>query len=45
MKIFYTEQDVENMHANDITQIAVNDDVVLTELAREKARDLEQCGT
>ncbi len=33
------------MHANGTTQIVVNDDVVLTDLAREKVQDLGMCLT
>lgn len=40
MKIFYTERDIEDMHARGVTEIEVDDDVVLTDLAREKATDL-----
>lgn len=37
MKTFYTERDISDMHANGVTEIEIDDDVVLTELAREKA--------
>ncbi len=37
MKTFYTERDVADMHANGVTEIEIDDDVVLTDLAREKA--------
>jgi hypothetical protein len=40
MKTFYTERDIEDMHAAGVRQIEVNDDVVLTDLAREKAEKL-----
>ncbi len=40
MKTFYTEQDIEEMAAQGLTQIVVTDDVVLTDLAREKAQDV-----
>jgi hypothetical protein len=40
MKTFYTERDIEDLHAAGQTQLEINDDVVLTELAREKAVDL-----
>jgi len=40
MKTFYTERDVEDMHAQGVTEIEVDDDVVLTDLAREKATEL-----
>lgn len=37
MKTFYTERDITDMHANGVTEIEVDDDVVLTDLARDKA--------
>lgn len=37
MKTFYTERDITDMHAAGVTEIEVDDDVVLTDLAREKA--------
>lgn len=37
MKTFYTERDIEDMHAAGVTEIGLDDDVVLTDLAREKA--------
>ena len=37
MKTFYTERDITDMHANGMTEIEVDDDVVLTDLARDKA--------
>jgi len=37
MKTFYTERDIEDLHAAGVTTIEVDDDVVLTDLAREKA--------
>jgi hypothetical protein len=37
MKTFYTERDITDMHAAGATEIEVDDDVVLTDLAREKA--------
>jgi hypothetical protein len=40
MKTFYTERDIEDLHAAGQTRLEVNDDIVLTELAREKAVDL-----
>lgn len=40
MKTFYTERDIEDLHAAGQTRLEINDDVVLTELAREKAVDL-----
>ena len=36
-KTFYTERDIEDMHARGVTSIEVHDDVVLTDLARERA--------
>lgn len=39
-KVFYTERDIEDMHARGITQLDVNDDVVITDVAREKAMKL-----
>ncbi len=41
MKTFYTERDIEEMHNAGITELAVDDNVVLTDLAREKAIELE----
>lgn len=37
MKQFYTVRDIEDMHAAGVTQIDIHDDVVLTDVAREKA--------
>ncbi|MEM7345408.1 MAG: hypothetical protein AAF485_14300 [Chloroflexota bacterium] len=39
-KTFYTERDIVDLHATGATEIPINDDVVLTELAREKATEL-----
>ena len=39
-KTFYTERDIEDMHARGVTSIDVHDDVVLTDLARERALKL-----
>ena len=39
-KIFYTERDIEDLYHNGVTTLVVNDDVVVTDLAREKARKL-----
>jgi hypothetical protein len=36
-KIFYTEWDIQDMTRQGITSLAVNDDVVLTDLALEMA--------
>jgi hypothetical protein len=35
-KTFYTERDIDDLHARGVTSIDVNDDVVLTDLARER---------
>ena len=35
-KIFYTERDIEDLYARGITSIDVHNDVVLTDLARER---------
>lgn len=40
MKTFYTERDIEDLRAAGVTELAINDDVVLTDLAREKAEQL-----
>jgi hypothetical protein len=40
MKIFYTERDIEDMYRSGLTRLEVHDDVVLTDLAREKAVSL-----
>lgn len=40
MKTFYTERDITDMHARGVTEIEVDDNVVLTDLAREKAISL-----
>jgi hypothetical protein len=39
-KVFYTERDVEDLHARGVRMIEVGDDVVLTDLAYEKAERL-----
>ena len=39
-KTFYTERDIADLAARGVTSIDVNDDVVLTDLAREKALQL-----
>ena len=36
-KVFYTERDIQDMAARGVTTLEVNDDVVLTDLAREMA--------
>ena len=37
MKQFYTVRDIEDMHAAGVVDIETHDDVVLTDVAREKA--------
>ncbi len=37
MKTFYTVRDIEDMHAAGVVDIQTHDDVVLTDVAREKA--------
>ena len=37
MKTFYTVRDIEDMHAAGVIEIETHDDVVLTDVAREKA--------
>jgi hypothetical protein len=37
MKTFYTERDITDMHASGVTTIEIDNDVVLTDLARDKA--------
>ena len=39
-KTFYTERDIEDLARQGVTSLEVNADVVLTELAREKAERL-----
>lgn len=36
-KVFYTERDIDELYARNVTSLDVHDDVVLTELARERA--------
>jgi len=36
MKTFYTVRDIEDMHTAGVTEIKTHDDVVLTDVAREK---------
>lgn len=36
-KIFYTERDIDDLLARGVTTLEVNDSVVLTDLARERA--------
>jgi hypothetical protein len=35
-KTFYTERDIDDMHARGVTGIDITDDIVLTDLARER---------
>jgi hypothetical protein len=35
-KTFYTERDIDDLHARGVTSIDVNDNIVLTDLARER---------
>jgi hypothetical protein len=35
-KTFYTERDIDDLYARGVTSIDVNDNVVLTDLARER---------
>ena len=39
-KIFYTERDIEDLYHSGVGTLVVNDDVVVTDLGREKARKL-----
>jgi hypothetical protein len=39
-KTFYTERDIEDLAAKGVKSLAVTEDMVLTDLAREKARRL-----
>lgn len=39
-KIFYTDRDIEDLNNSGVTSLVVNDDVVITDLAREKAMKL-----
>jgi hypothetical protein len=36
-KIFYTERDIQELADRGVTELALNDDVVLTDLARDHA--------
>ena len=40
-KEFYTEQDIEDLHQRGIRSLRITENVVLTELAYEKARHLD----
>lgn len=39
-KVFYTERDIEDLARQGVKSLLVNDDVVVTDLARERARRL-----
>lgn len=39
-KMFYTEKDIEDLHHSGVTSLVVTDDVVVTDLGREKALKL-----
>lgn len=39
-KTFYTERDIEDLARRGVTSVSITEDVVLTELAREKAERL-----
>lgn len=39
-KTFYTERDVEDLVAQGVTSLEVNDEVVLTDLARDRAAEI-----
>lgn len=39
-KTFYTERDIEILAGQGVSSLVVNDDVVITDVAREKARRL-----
>ena len=39
-KFFYTERDIEDLYQSGVTSLVVNDDIVVTDLGREKARKL-----
>jgi hypothetical protein len=40
VKSIYTARDIEDMYASGITELEIDDDVVLTDIAREKAAAL-----
>jgi len=40
MKTFYTERDIEDLHVQGVKEIQIDDDVVLTDLAMDKAISL-----
>lgn len=39
-KVFYTERDIEDLFNRGVTSLVVNDDVVVTDLGRERAMKL-----
>ena len=39
-KVFYTERDIEDLYHSGVTSLVTNDDVVVTDLGRERARKL-----
>ncbi|MEN6483685.1 MAG: hypothetical protein ABFD98_02275 [Syntrophobacteraceae bacterium] len=39
-KVFYTERDMDDLHEKGVTSLDVHDDVVLTDLARDRAARL-----
>ena len=39
-KTFYTQRDIEDLVAQGTTSLTLNDDVVLTDVARERAAEL-----
>ncbi|MDH5606442.1 MAG: hypothetical protein OEY93_06105 [Anaerolineae bacterium] len=39
-KTFYTERDIEDLKARGVTSLVVNDDVVVTDAGRERARKI-----
>lgn len=39
-KTFYTERDIEDLKARGVNSLVVNDDIVVTDLARERANKL-----
>ncbi len=40
-KVFYTEQDIDELHARGVNSIDVTENVVITDLARERAMRYE----
>jgi hypothetical protein len=40
-KTFYTERDIDDLHARGVTTLEVHDDIVLTELARDRCDKYE----